>query len=140
MDGVVYYGLYSSIFNPDKTIMASSDEKLCYELVDKKWLDEDDETPQSDPVELIPYQKLDYEFFQEKIPLSFLAVDSVERGMEWYAENTKMPDCMIPYLARYHWGDLKPEPSNITKKQKKKLKKQKEKFAKHHGTYHISFD
>eukprot|EP01051_Picozoa_sp_SAG22_P007136 SAG22_NODE_492_length_9824_cov_12.256864_7_plen_134_part_00 len=34
------------------------------------------------------------------IPISWLAVESVLEGEQWYREHTRMPECMIKYIAR----------------------------------------
>eukprot|EP01051_Picozoa_sp_SAG22_P019333 SAG22_NODE_3537_length_1655_cov_23.267959_1_plen_65_part_00 len=34
------------------------------------------------------------------IPISWLAVESIQEGEQWYREHTKMPECMIHYIAR----------------------------------------
>lgn len=60
--------------------------------------------------------------------LSFLTVKTVEEGVEWYREyDPKIPEDLLPVMARWSFGDL----SSITKKQikneKKKEKKKKKK-------------
>eukprot|EP01045_Picozoa_sp_COSAG04_P042165 COSAG04_NODE_13182_length_617_cov_0.459459_1_plen_45_part_10 len=43
---------------------------------------------------------------------------------------------MIPYLARYHWGDLHPKyPPFYDAPKKKKKKKVERKFEKHNGKF-----
>ena len=57
--------------------------------------------------------------------LSFLTVNSVEEGIEWYRQfDPKIPEELLPIMARWNWGDL----SSITKKQiKNENKKDKKK-------------
>tara|TARA_R110002124_G_scaffold17446_1_gene72885 strand:+ start:8817 stop:9329 length:513 start_codon:yes stop_codon:yes gene_type:complete len=63
--------------------------------------------------------------------LSFLQVKSIEEGIEWYRRfDPKIPDELLPLLARWNWGDL----STITKKQvKNERKKDKRKGKKNKG-------
>ena len=45
--------------------------------------------------------------------LSYMSVDGVEQGIEWYRENfPKVPEDLYPLMARWSFGDL----STITKK------------------------
>ena len=53
------------------------------------------------------------------LPMSFLQVQSVEEGTEWYKMNTRYPDEVCEMLAQYEWGDLR----STTKKEFKNLKK-----------------
>lgn len=56
--------------------------------------------------------------------LSFMNVKSVEEGIEWYRQhNPKIPEDLLPLMARWNWGDL----STITKKQVKNERKKKAK-------------
>tara|TARA_R100001509_G_scaffold53741_1_gene29446 strand:- start:69 stop:605 length:537 start_codon:yes stop_codon:yes gene_type:complete len=64
---------------------------------------------------------------KEGLPLSFLQVQSEEEGIEWYKLNyPKIPDELLPIIARYHWGEpitkkgLKNEKKKIVKKAQKK--------------------
>jgi len=41
------------------------------------------------------------------LPISFMSVNTVEEGEEWYRTHTRYPECFIPIMARYQWGDLK---------------------------------
>tara|TARA_R110000824_G_scaffold333455_2_gene520055 strand:+ start:309 stop:842 length:534 start_codon:yes stop_codon:yes gene_type:complete len=54
----------------------------------------------------------------EGLPLSFIQIKNENEGIEWYAKNfPKLPDELLPIIARYHWG------APITKKGLKKEKK-----------------
>ena len=63
------------------------------------------------------------------LPMSFLQVQTVEEGVEWYKANTKYPDMVCEMLAKYEWGDLryttKKEFKNLKKKTHRKKMKQK---------------
>ncbi|SVD91677.1 uncharacterized protein METZ01_LOCUS444531 [marine metagenome] len=63
------------------------------------------------------------------LPMSFLQVQSVEEGTEWYKMNTRYPDEVCEMLAQYEWGDLryttKKEFKNLKKKTHRKKMKQK---------------
>ena len=63
----------------------------------------------------------------EGLPLSFIQIKNETEGIEWYKLNyPKIPEELLPIIARYHWGDninkktLKNEKKIITKKLKKK--------------------
>ena len=62
--------------------------------------------------------------------LSFMNVKSVEQGIEWYRMfDPKIPEALLPLMARYNWGDLgtmtKKQAKNLAKKDKKKKKTKK---------------
>ena len=64
---------------------------------------------------------------KEGLPLSFLQIQSEEEGIEWYAKNyPKLPDELLPIIARHHWGEpitkkgLKNEKKKIERKLQKK--------------------
>ena len=71
------------------------------------------------------------------LPMSFLQVQSVEEGTEWYKMNTRYPDEVCVMLAQYEWGDLryttKKEFKNMKKKAGKKAEKQKSMKRVHHN-------
>jgi hypothetical protein len=61
------------------------------------------------------------------LPLSFIQIRTEEEGIEWYKNNyPKIPDDLLPIIARYHWGEpiTKKAIKNEKKKIEKKLKKQ----------------
>ena len=41
------------------------------------------------------------------LPMSYLQIDSVEQGFEWYKSNTKYPDEVCEMLAKYEWRPLR---------------------------------
>ena len=63
------------------------------------------------------------------LPMSFLEVQSVEEGTEWYKKNTRYPDEVCEMLAQYEGGELryttKKEFKNLKKKTHRKKMKQK---------------
>ena len=103
---ISFYGFTESD-SGNVLIGACSDFKMEYEIIK-------DPTKEEEKVEWLDMDRVDYHlsldeykgtYLEDKgVPLSFLDVKSVEEGMEWYSTHTKMPDCMIPFLAEYHWG------------------------------------
>mgnify|MGYP003657162079 CR=1 FL=1 len=84
--------------------------------------------------DLISLDKLDYQVpaevlnktskvkHKEGLPLSFLQIENETDGIEWYRVHfPKIPDELLPIIARYHWG------TPITKKSVKLEKKRLEK-------------
>ena len=68
------------------------------------------------------------ELHKDPLPLSFIQINNERDGAVWYKNNyPRIPDDLIPIIARYHWG----EP--ITKKCIKNEKKKIEKKAKQKG-------
>ena len=63
------------------------------------------------------------------LPMSFLQVQSVEEGTDWYKMNTRYPDEVCEMLAQYEWRDLRhstnKELQNLQKKPRRKERKQK---------------
>jgi hypothetical protein len=39
--------------------------------------------------------------------MSYLQINSVEQGFEWYKSNTKYPDEVCEMLAKYEWRPLR---------------------------------
>ena len=106
----------------------SDDPKASYTLVDSK---AEDYNPAS--VEWVPGSRVDYnlvapESFETKpgglkgLPMSYLQIETVEAGTEWYKANTKYPDEVCEMMAKYEWGDLR----RTTKKEFRNLKKKTE--------------
>ena len=63
---------------------------------------------------------------KEGLPLSFIQIKSEEEGVEWYKIHyPKIPDDLLPIIARYHWGD--PITKKSVKNEKKKLRKKQQK-------------
>ena len=59
---------------------------------------------------------------KDPLPISFLNIKTEQQGLLWYRNNyPKIPDDLLPIIARYHWGD------NINKATIKKEKKKKKK-------------
>jgi hypothetical protein len=63
----------------------------------------------------------------EGLPLSFLNIKTEEEGIDWYKNNyPKIPDELLPIIARYHWGEpitkkaIKNERKKITRKLQQK--------------------
>jgi len=61
---------------------------------------------------------------KDPLPLSFLNIKNEEEGLLWYKQNyPKIPDDLLPIIARYHWGA---KINNKTLKKEKKRNKKKE--------------
>ena len=136
----------------DCATMVSSNYKMCYDVVPAALLDDDaahDYEPKGEAdhsTEWVDRDKLDWslKFDEDKdrkgIPISWLAVESVPEGEQWYREHTRMPECMIHYIARYHWGDgLKTAEEKLPAKGRKK-KTDEPALSVNHGTFHVQFD
>ena len=111
----------------------SNDSKASYTLISPNV---EDYNPAS--VEWVPGDKVDYnlvapESFERKpgghggLPMSYLQIQSVEAGTEWYKANTKYPHEVCEMMAKYEWGDLKYTTAKEFKNQKKKTEKKKKK-------------
>ena len=77
------------------------------------------------PVEVI--NKTSKVEHKQALPLSFLQIRTEEEGIDWYARHfPKIPDDLLPIIARYHWGEpiTKKGIKNEKKKIEKKLKKE----------------
>tara|TARA_R100000231_G_scaffold107923_1_gene79880 strand:- start:1029 stop:1559 length:531 start_codon:yes stop_codon:yes gene_type:complete len=63
---------------------------------------------------------------KDGLPLSFLQIETEEEGIEWYSNNyPKLPDELLPIIARYHWGE--PITKKAIKNEKKKILKKLDK-------------
>jgi hypothetical protein len=61
------------------------------------------------------------------VPYSFLQVKNELDGIEWYRTHyPKMPEELLPIMARYNWGE--PITKKAVKNEKKKLKKKEQKL------------
>lgn len=61
-------------------------------------------------------------YHKEGLPISFIQIKTEEEGIEWYKENyPKIPDDLLPVIARYHWGQ--PITKKVLKNEKKKIEK-----------------
>ena len=142
MNDSIFYGFGSSD-DGNISVAVCSDPKLEFEIVldpekvdieikDKvEWLDKD----RVDYNLVLPEHKDTY-LEEIGVPLSFLEVRTVDEGMLWYSEHTDMPDCMVPYLAEYHW--CKPTTPETPKAQKKK--KPVPKMEIKHGKFRVEFN
>jgi len=81
------------------------------------------------------------ELHKDALPLSFIQITNEKEGALWYKMNyPKIPDDLIPIIARYHWGEA------ITKKgcrneKKKIIKKAAQKGLKiEHKKVSVVFD
>jgi hypothetical protein len=64
------------------------------------------------------------EIHKDPLPLSFLNIKNEVEGLIWYRNNyPKIPDDLLPIIARYHWGA---KINNKTLKKEKKRNKKKE--------------
>tara|TARA_R110000737_G_scaffold316736_2_gene327161 strand:- start:368 stop:943 length:576 start_codon:yes stop_codon:yes gene_type:complete len=62
------------------------------------------------------------ELHKDPLPISFLNIKTEAEGLLWYRRTyPKIPDDLLPIIARYHWGD------NINKDTIKKEKKKNKK-------------
>ena len=78
------------------------------------------------------------------LPLSYLQIQTVEEGSEWYKAHTRYPDLVCEMLARYEFGDLryttKKEFKNLRKKTQRKKSKQSQNLQVKRGPTIVSFD
>eukprot|EP01051_Picozoa_sp_SAG22_P021701 SAG22_NODE_4898_length_1137_cov_2.354528_2_plen_149_part_00 len=134
----------------DCATMISSNHKMTYDVVPSALLDDEDEFEpkgQADnSTEWVDRDKLDWSLkFDEDmdrkgIPISWLAVESLQEGEQWYREHTQMPECMIHYIARYYWGDGLKTADHLPKKSGRKKKTDETSISVNHGTFHVQFD
>ncbi len=62
------------------------------------------------------------EIHKEPLPISFLQIKTEEDGLLWYKKHyPKIPDDLLPIIARYHWGAKLNK--NIIKKESRRNKK-----------------
>jgi hypothetical protein len=110
-----------------------------------------DPTKEEDKVEWLDMDPVDYHMCFDAykgtdledigVPISFLDVRTVAEGMEWYSNHTKMPDCMIPFLAEYHRGaDDKAPEDDKAGQPKKKSRAQTPPLSVKHGFFKVAFD
>lgn len=65
---------------------------------------------------------------KDGVPYSFLQIDNEIDGIEWYRKHyPKIPEELLPVIARYHWGE--PITKKSVKNEKKKLKKKEDKIT-----------
>eukprot|EP01050_Picozoa_sp_SAG11_P039598 SAG11_NODE_16740_length_538_cov_114.118451_1_plen_133_part_10 len=111
--------------------MVCSDNKMAYEIVPSENMNSEDFLDVGSvnkETEWISPSLVDYNFVLKGkdpeelgVPVSFLQIKSIDEGEQWYRENTKLPESMIHYVARYHWGDGLVSP--IKKKNRRKTTK-----------------
>lgn len=78
---------------------------------------------------------------KEALPLSFLNIKTEEEGIDWYKVNyPKIPDELLPIIARYHWGE--PITKKAIKNERKKITKklQQKGLVVEHKKVSLSFD
>ena len=120
-----------------------SDPRMEYEIIK-------DPTKEEDKVEWLDMDRVDYHMCFDAykgtdledigVPLSYLDVRTVAEGMDWYSRHTKMPDCMIPFLAEYHWGADKPPKDATVGQPKKKSRAKTPPLSVKHGVFKVAFD
>ena len=79
------------------------------------------------------------------LPASFLQINTVAEGTEWYKHNSKYPDLVCEMLAKYEWGDLRHTTQKEFKNQKKKVKKRAKKvpgpaLLRSKGAFKVTFE
>jgi hypothetical protein len=83
----------------------------------------------------------DKEPHKDGVPMSFLQVTNEIDGIEWYRKHyPKIPDELLPVIARYHWGE--PITKKAVKNERKKLKKKEQKYSgleKRTGSFIVDF-
>lgn len=66
-------------------------------------------------------EKCKYKKHKDGLPLSFIQIKTEEEGIEWYKKHyPKIPDDLLPIIARYNWGE--PITKKGIKNEKKKIK------------------
>lgn len=122
----------------------ASDPKASYILLNP-------EAPKDyDPnaVEWVSGHRVDYNLTnpdkpEVMLPMSYMSIDSVEEGAEYFRRTTKYPDMVCEMLARYEWGDLryttKKEFRNLKKKTSRKGPKGPKTIQIKKGAHFVSF-
>jgi len=148
---------YTQFYETDKGIEIHNDldPKLNYfisntlkekEIVDMVFpLDEDMLDYCISPEQLNSNRTDGKEPHKDPLPLSFLNIKTEEEGLLWYRKHySKIPDDLLPIIARYHWGDNINK--NTIKKEKKKNKKKEPpkgltaKFTDANNPFLVKFD
>jgi len=75
------------------------------------------------PAEVLNEKRRDGDkIHKEGLPLSFIQIETEEEGIAWYKQHyPKIPDDLLPIIARYHWGE--PITKKAIKNEKKKILK-----------------
>lgn len=74
----------------------------------------------------VPAEALNYgrkeQVHKEGLPLSFINIKTEIEGVNWYREHyPKIPEDLLPIIARYHWGE--PLTKKSVKNERKKINK-----------------
>ena len=79
------------------------------------------------PAEILNEKRKDgKKLHKEGLPLSFIQIDNEKDGISWYKKHySKIPDDLLPIIARYHWGE--PITKKGIKNEKKKILKKAQK-------------
>ena len=123
--------------------IVSDDARASYSIINP--CAPEDYNPSS--VEWVEPEKVDYSLCRAEgevaLPQSFLQINSVEQGAEWYRANSKYPDLVCDMLARYEWGDLKyttkKEFRNLAKRTKRKRQTSQTRLKVKRGPVVVSF-
>ena len=120
--------------NKDHQVLMTDDPKASYMFTRKSALDEP--LPELLDLDRVDYSILPPEHLKEVykdtylehkgLPLSFMSVNTVEEGIEWYRDNTAFPECMLGALSRYQWGDLRTAGSIKRMKRERKRNRKKD--------------
>lgn len=145
-------GVVNSADN-NQAYIVTDDIKSCYVIQNPNA--PDDYFPSC--VEWVDSNKIDYNYLptdkhkkydntlikHHGLPLSYLQIDNVEDGAQWYKENTKYPDLVCDMLARYEWGDLRfttPKEFKNMKKKRERRKRPVQKLQVNKGPIVVKFD
>eukprot|EP01047_Picozoa_sp_COSAG01_P036749 COSAG01_NODE_2882_length_6914_cov_40.714894_10_plen_155_part_00 len=116
--------------------IVTDDVKTSYTMINPKA--PEDYIPTS--IEWVEPDKVDYNYLPDQslqhkyknsqiqhkgLPMSFLQIQTVEEGAEYYKATTQYPDLVCEMLARYEWGDLRYTTKKEFKNQKKKRERKK---------------
>ena len=122
-----------TIMKPSGEVSLNSeqDSKLNFDFINPKTEEQIKEYIETDPLDYeIPVETLNKNSkvkHERGLPMSFLQIKTEEEGVEWYKKHyPKIPNDLLPVIARYHWGEpmtkkgLKNERKKIIKKAEKK--------------------
>tara|TARA_R110001632_G_scaffold196803_1_gene318933 strand:+ start:650 stop:1123 length:474 start_codon:yes stop_codon:yes gene_type:complete len=89
--------------------------------------------------------EIEYKEDDKRNTISFMSVNSIEEGIEWYRSNYPlMPEELYPLMARWNWGDLgtltKKDIKNDNKRIKKGKKPKQMGLEVKTGTFKVEFD
>lgn len=117
----------ATLHNGNKKMINELDPKLSYDF--GKEVDDTEYTDISKYDYEVPAEVLNGEkeeghknFHKTGLPLSFINITTEEEGIEWYSKHyPKIPEDLLPIIARYHWGE--PITKKVIKNEKKKIEK-----------------